>query len=787
MCADHRSQKLLAAPTVASSSQGLRNVQSASGTHAGPDAWMNGMERTLRSEQKQIADAGFDLYMDPDRDRCSVRAACGMGKTTMEQAVMAKISDSLQNTEGRSGHFLIVVPTVNLANQMRDDILNDGVLVGAEYDADASNSDLLVVHNESEQFKGTQDKDQSHRDIVRRFMEQDSDAPKVVIAVVDSVDKVAGGQGERDFDMAFFDEAHNYAADIGANGSPVKPIYFNEQRGGLQAKNRMFLSATPKTASKNHMLSVPYGHAQKGKNREHIINLSHKEGRLKKSDELVVNQDGTSHDVFGEHVGSWGYRHAIDSGYLSPVDVYSHSVRAVQTSQSPDEASNYTRDTKVDAHGRATSDPQAISLGAYVSMRSTVDALLDGQSRNVLSFSDSVAECQDIGRTWEEYLDDLARASNGGKGFRNDDEARMAISLGGEKGKAGKYHLLARHAKHIASWSNAPKSVRDQAEQFFDKREIGDAAPCTCGGRAMGQWCACARIVNNVDMLSEGISINSIDTVILNRPSYSSDKDVTQALGRASRKMRGPRGEDNIKGTGRVIIPRIEATVEGYEDQWSRPVEDQAYLKALGAINRVWNDVDGHYLDNHTTPLYDGDMQTMKVYALDPASDMVQGDIDSEIRNVTTQGGNLPLDQYNAILNTAWRTARDRASAEWNKSHPKEQSFATLRNTEKESLCKAQMSEVAASIGKSGGPKRGRIAADVLVNSSWDDFQCSERYMEVNDIRGSAGEFGFAAGRNDSAAWRSRAKAGKNVDPSKYIEMNYWDDMAAAFTQSVSA
>ena len=788
-CHQHRNQKLLAGIGAPMASSHLKSLQSASNMLSGSDAWMNGMSRSLRPEQKQIADAAFDLYGDPERDRASVRAACGMGKTTMEQAVMAKISDHLQSEQDRSGNFLIVVPTVNLANQMREDILSDGVLAGVEYDKNSLNSDLLIVHNESEQFKGTADKDAAHKKIVADFMQNDNGAPKVVICVIDSIDKVAGGQGDENFDMAFFDEAHNYAAEVGANGSPVKPIYFNEQQGGIQADNRLFLTATPKMQSKHYRLTTGFEDSAKGKNRDRLVELSGK-SKLTAKDKFNLAQDGTSSDVFGAHIGSWGYRHAIDNGYLSPVNIYSHNVTAVQGANSTVDVSDFTRATRVDALGNETSDSRSISMGAYISLRTTADALVDSDSRNVLAFSNSVEECQEIGRSWEEYLQDLAAASNGGRRFSSDDEARMAIvqqSMNPERARAGKYHLLSRHAQQTTSWSKASQKQKDEAEQFFDKREIGDAAPCTCEGRESGQWCACARIVNNVDMLSEGISINSIDTVILNRPGYSSDKDITQALGRASRKMKGVNGEDNIKGNGKVIIPRSMATIAGYEDQWSRPIEDRAYLKSLSAINRIWNDVDGHYLDNSTVPLPDMGDESPTIYGLDPRKDSVQGTVRSEVTHIATSDGRLGVDQYNAILNNAWTLASDKARAQWTADNKGNKSWSDLTNLEKENLSKAQALWVSETMNKRAGSVRARVSVSILQGSDWDQFQASQRYMEVMDDRGAAGEFGIGTLKDDSNSWRKRAQTAKSTNPGQFIEMEYWDSMAAAYINQAVA
>lgn len=574
----------------------ISNVKNSSssgngGDSASEESWSQHFKYPLREEQQIVADKAFEVFTDPHKDRCQVRAACGMGKTMMEQASIQKYDAHLKETTGNHGTYLIVVPSIALAKQMRSDIENDGIIPGAE-----QGNVALDVHNESKDLNFTAKKD--GKDVVDRdaqvkhiaeMLSQQDDGPRVVVACIDSIDKVIDAQKLADnveFDVAMFDEAHNYAGEMygKVNGkvTPIRPVYFNEMGDdALQAQNRMFLTASPKMPTRSQeMMRKPQGFGGKkaaaGTAKDAIIKMS--TGEMLQST-IVVNQG--EKEVFGEFVGDWGYDHAVKQGYLTRID----TMVAETAITSPDGTRPYTQRDKINLDGKLDADGP-ISVNAYASVNSTLDSLASEGGRNVLLFTDSIDDASDSANHWRGVAHARSRDIIGRE--MSLDECRSVIAAdpasNSQETRAAKYRMLGEHAAVIATHSKSSEREKREALDHFDKEKDGELirkGKCECG--RPGGWCACARVVANYDMLSEGVSINSIDTVVFNRPSNQSDASITQAVGRASRKMKS---QDK---KARVVVPLVT------QDQ--QPVLYAGTAKSLGAINRVNNDMIGTKID----------------------------------------------------------------------------------------------------------------------------------------------------------------------------------------------
>lgn len=631
-------------------------------------------------EQVQVRDRSLEVFKDPGRDRCQLRAACGMGKTIMAEMALDAYDDHLQVSRGRSGTYLVVAPTIKLARQLREDFVEDGVL-------DIDDESILSVHDTSEDTKvsRTDESSKLEADIrkIKGFLSQESESPRVIIAVRKSMFKVIEAQGDlnHSFDVTVFDEAHNYAGKVDASSDPSQArMLFNEQKGGLQSDNRMFMSATPEYDADEVLESrVDPRVGRKVSLRSRILEQDRITDQGIEAGSLFLNQD--DQEVFGESVGSWGYRHAIEKGYLTE-PVISRSRLTIRS-----KTSSVDRNTLVDASGAESDD--GVSLGAWVSASSTMDSVISNGGRNVLTFSDTIEEARAVKSSWADIARARAARELGPDNVNRltSEQAYRVLHEGGHPDnvqRAARYTLLAEHAQVIVTSSKHPQSIQDEAMNHFDKKRLYDRGSCSC--RKPGGWCACIRLVSNVDMLSEGISISSIDTVVFNRPRRSSDADIYQAIGRSSRVWRDDAGK-NQKSQANVVIPHVET-------QDSSGIRSGALLSSeagtLGAVSRIARDATGPYSTARSVEEDWADMATTD----DPSG--LYSTTDSLWPSF--QGGEKI--RAAVAMNRAWKDAENLAAREYRRSHPREEEFRQLPIGTKYALTRqAVQNEIAKSRG----------------------------------------------------------------------------------------
>lgn len=572
----------------------------------------------LHPEQQEIRDKALEVFVSPDEDRCQLRVPCGVGKTMAAQAALDAYSDHLVRTEGRGGTFLVVVPTIALARQVRQDFEQDGVM-------NLSSEHLLSVHEQSKDIDqarraaGARKGDaalQADVDMVRSFLDDDEESgyPRVVIAVTDSVHKVisAQEQGAPDMDATVFDEAHNVAGLYG-DSMTAQRMLFNEQQNGLRSTNRMFMTATPRYPSddmdfRRQLNRVPGAAKDKIVKVDASVDAERDSGKKKPSGRVIRTfLTQSDEEVFGRTIVSFGYQDAIAKGYLS----YPHVVRSRLEMSAERKNTSLSRDTPVDADGRVSKDG-GMTAAAWVSTASTIRSLVVQdedevtslanapstpapapsatavRGRNVLVFSDSVDQAVSVEQNWKDVALAMSR-----KEARRDmaaQEARRVLDDPSSKPDqvlGARYRLVADHASVVSVSSTSRHTARQREEAFdhFDSRKPYDSAPCTCGARR-GSWCACARVVSNVDMMSEGISIKSVDTVVMNRPRMGNDRAVYQAIGRSSRIWRDEDGNSH-KASSRVVVPEVTYSDGGRPARYAM---SEDYASLVGSLSRIGRD-----------------------------------------------------------------------------------------------------------------------------------------------------------------------------------------------------
>lgn len=539
-----------------------------------------------RPEQSEMVRRAMRVFEDTERDRCKVVAACGMGKTGASQMLIDEYDSMLQSTRGRSGTYLVTAPTIDLAQQLRDDYLENGII------SNLDEENCLSVHDSSvniDRFRADQGlKDNSQdQEMVKEFLRRRPDGkPVVIFAVNDSLPKISKAQRELDeeFDLALVDEAHHLGglkSKSGKKGGDKKllPLYFNEQEEGIQAENRFFMTATPvysrlEEARYRSLMGSrsPGATAEK----DALLDFERKSG-----DKIMIDQ--SSEELFGETVSNYSYAYALEKGYL----MRPKFVRSQVHVETGGRYMNRSSRVSMDGNAAGKSDTKTMSLGSYTSTVSAMDAIISqSNAHNALVFSNRIEEAQEVVQNWKGVAQSQSRRYLGGHDISVGEASAIVENsdqFSDEQVTGAKYRLIAEYASPLATSSKEPESLQRRARNHFDgKRRNEDGKECRCG--QPGRWCACARVVSNVDMLGEGISIDSIDAVVLNRPSMPQDSAITQAMGRASRKWKDPDTNESLKDSSQIIVPQIYASDE--EGDMHEVLADEA-LPSLNALSRT--------------------------------------------------------------------------------------------------------------------------------------------------------------------------------------------------------
>lgn len=547
-----------------------------------------------------------ELYENGE-DRVQLRMACGMGKTITQQKTLKDINDKLLDEEDRNGLYLVTAPSIQLAKQLRSDYEQKHVL-----DADENTPcRVLSVHQDSSDLKGFGSKDaiEKHNALIRKFMEEadDSDAPSVIFAVTseDSLEKIAEQQKNGpQFDAVVFDEAHNLTRSEDNKKAGYTRVFFNEDPKSIKANKRIFASASQKGSESVAATFNRFGGKSDKEGYLEDMNLVDKKG---KNPNRVVGQEQT--EMFGKVIGAeYTYRYAVEHGHLVPPKVSAQEVfiqtqpgripHRTNTFVSPD-GSSVNRSKK---YPEAADDQ--ITLGEYTSLVSTAESLANpsidngGVPRNVLSFTNEVAEAKTISdpEKWRTFV--MGRARSLDPGIQTEEDANNVLDNRSyyddnpNRIKAAMLVKTANHSRLTYSASNLPRQQREAAEKWFPKDKAYDSSDCTCGRH--GGYCACHRVVANVDMFSEGIDIPSVDTVVLNRSNRTTEANVFQAVGRSSRKWTAPIVENGVetgsftKSEGRIVIPETYANPTGTDE--FKQTDLSLSSKNYSQINRVWRD-----------------------------------------------------------------------------------------------------------------------------------------------------------------------------------------------------
>lgn len=553
--------------------------------------------KTPRQHQVEAVDALMNELRDPGT-RATLSSACGTGKTVSLQELFRRLHD-----EEDAQLFVVATSTIRLTKQLREAFDNDGIL-GAHraFSVHVNSEDLNAGRKESEDSTRTADVE-----AIRKFLLTPSDEPKVVFTTYDSISKVIEAQDTTEdlsFDAIGFDEAHGLAGLYGqkkqkkgkgkgraqesegdegieclasdlhdsAEGESnldfvqLPRVFLDDAPRSLRAKRRAFLTATPvpdpgapevASVTSTKSLAALYAREDEGKPAKIALSFHDK-------------------DLFGNVAWHMGIPDAVDQGLLATPE----PVIARLTIDGKG-----TENAKVNASGGVVQDdlPGSISIQSWIATAATLEALASGEGRYGLTFTDSVDEAREVEANWRVVANALAGRD---RGIPNAQEATAILSdpdsYSQKDIRAARLYMLAQHSSCMASWADAEKSIIDQAYTAFPSTP--EDAKCGCG--SPGGWCACAKVVANVDLFKEGIDIPAVDTVVINTTSKRSDVRFGQAAGRPLRLWRDAKG-NNVKKSGRIVVPVVQ-------DSSGETVNIKTAVGTLDAFTRMLRDSVGH-------------------------------------------------------------------------------------------------------------------------------------------------------------------------------------------------
>jgi superfamily II DNA or RNA helicase len=500
-------------------------------------------------------------------DQTQLVAACGTGKTYMGRQLMRHMMEQ----EDSTGVAIVLTSSIKLAEDTADDMRPTGGY-DQSFGVFGEDYEVIEVHSSARPKEGRPSVLEGGSTVsVERIREQLEEAlaagkKVVIVSTYDSASKVQEAQAllsdpkKGEADILMHDEAHNIlgmqtpTAITEAQNSSYRSFH-NSIPGALQARKRLYATATPvvpeiagdKPSTEDVEGAIAVARAMETDKKARITFYS--------SDEAIVGKVG----------GYISQAEAIQEGYLTRPDYQ-------------------LREATVRGDARAFSDPAVLPSGelveqkerkardeymtpqTYAAVSATLNAMVAdapaGQNpvHNALLYTSGQKQAY---RVREDFAA-VALAQSGGMELA--EAERLKDSEAGELRHRARLRLLAEHATVMAATSDSPMADKRAAFAMFTGKSY------TTEERASG-WSPHKRVLANVDIFSEGVSIPEIDTVVMANDDKTAERTMTQAIGRSLRVV----GGNTTKNTGHVIVPLAR------DEQGRALTEGSAAVAAYGA------------------------------------------------------------------------------------------------------------------------------------------------------------------------------------------------------------
>lgn len=488
-------------------------------------------------------------------------AACGTGKSYMGRQLMRRMMDE----EDANGVAIVLTSSVKLAVDTAADLKPDpktGFYDRAigEYGSDYE-VEVIEVHHESKDIK--EDGAISTQKIADKWKKALDEGKKVIIvSTYQSSDKVQQVQaliGERaQADLLMNDEAHNILGQKKSVSSGEEAensgyrSFADEIPGAIQAKHRLYATATPPLADSP---DDEESSAKGGTKKEQLAALTAQAKKMNTNGKERITIYSDDEHIVGKVSGAITQQTAIAHGYLTQPE---YQLRAALVKGNPmDSPGGF-----VDHTGRfvaapapeGSSQPRTMTAQTYSAVSSTLQAMVaeptadaDGKLKNPVHNALAYAGSIDQAKAFRDNFRTVALEQSGGMELSAAEASKDSSDP--ELRRRARMRLLAEHGEAVAAYSGETKEAKDGRKKAFS---MFQGSSFTAEDAASG-WSPHKKVLANVDIFSEGISINEIDTVIISDQSKTSERAMTQAIGRSLRTV----GDNPHKTTGHVIIPQV--------------------------------------------------------------------------------------------------------------------------------------------------------------------------------------------------------------------------------------
>lgn len=480
-------------------------------------------------------------------DATQLVAACGTGKTYMHRQLLRHAMDA----EDSNGIGVILTSSIRLAHDTAADLRpTDGYdeslgKFGEDYE-------VVEVHSGATGEEGRQSVKVDGVISVDRIYKQIDQALKdgkkvVIVSTYDSVNKVQEAQArfedsdKVEADLLIHDEAHNILGQqkpttVASDDNDLTAYvgFHNDIPGSLQSRKRLYSTATP-------IIRETESDKESTGDLSKLVESSLKMQDGDQYERITVYSDDP---MVGKVGGFISQSTAIEGACLAkPSYEIRESVLKGTVSKFKSPVVDYTGQVAERSEDTPDTALRPNTYGALVSTLNAMASDSDGEKNppsNVLAYVGSINQSEGFKTAFK----DVAMHESGYMSL--DDAQANAESADPEMKRKARMRLLAEHTIVKAAHSRQDSaSVKERNEAF--KMFEGNAV-------TSHEWTPHKRVLANVNIFSEGVSISEIDTVVISDDDKLNEKSMTQAIGRSIRVVPG----NDVKKYGHVIIPEVK-------------------------------------------------------------------------------------------------------------------------------------------------------------------------------------------------------------------------------------
>ena len=484
-------------------------------------------------------------------------AACGTGKSYMGRQLMRRMMEQ----EDANGVAIVLTSSIKLARDTAYD-LRPGV--NGQYDHSIGeygvDYEVIEIHSDSKEL--LKNGAISIEKITDAWEKALSENKKVVIVSTyessNKVQEVQAGMLVKGFaaeaDLLMNDEAHNILGQQRSASAKTEGFnagyrsFHNEIPGSIQSLRRLYATATPviiESVSDDDSIIGDLSLPEDGPARVSLMQLQAEVMETDPKARITIYSDDSS--IVGRVGGYISQAEAIEAKSLAKPD---YQLRSALIKGNLTQAKN----GYVDSTGTIITEPLGnsehprLSVQTYSALSATLNAMAASPKLGINSVHNALAYCGSIeqAKAFRDNFKDVAIAQSGGMTLLDADNNQNSKDT--EILRKARMRLLAEHVDAQAAYSgdgSEIKKARESAFMMFKGHSL------TKADDEKG-WSPKKRVLANVDIFSEGVSINEIDTVVISDDEKTSERAMTQAIGRAIRRV----SKDADKTTGHVIIPQ---------------------------------------------------------------------------------------------------------------------------------------------------------------------------------------------------------------------------------------